>query len=132
MRRWQRVNHYRNGRELCRKDLLAKNVKRMRRQLEKDGKAEEAALYDIIPVTYVLPGDYSIFVEEFKRSAASNVLWIMKPVGKAQGKGIFLFNKLSQISQWKSEHRCVGGTVCQGGGEGCPLRSPSRAQVEAG
>jgi tubulin polyglutamylase TTLL9 len=29
----------------------------------------------------------------------------MKPVGKAQGKGIFLFTKLSQISQWKSEHR---------------------------
>ena len=29
---WQRLNHFRNGRELCRKDLLAKNVKRRRRQ----------------------------------------------------------------------------------------------------
>jgi hypothetical protein len=27
-------------------------------------------------------------------------VWIMKPTGKSQGKGIFLFNKLSQISQW--------------------------------
>ena len=35
---WQRLNHYRNGRELCRKDLLSKNVKRTRRQYEKDGK----------------------------------------------------------------------------------------------
>ena len=35
---WQRVNHFRNGRELCRKDLLIKNVKRMRKQLEKEGK----------------------------------------------------------------------------------------------
>jgi len=29
----------------------------------------------------------------------------MKPIGKSQGKGIFLFNKLSQVSQWKSETR---------------------------
>lgn len=26
----------------------------------------------------------------------------MKPTGKSQGKGIFLFNKLSQISQWEN------------------------------
>jgi tubulin polyglutamylase TTLL9 len=26
----------------------------------------------------------------------------MKPIGKSQGKGIFLFNKLSQISQWEN------------------------------
>ena len=32
-------------------------------------------------------------------------VWIMKPIGKAQGKGIFLFNKLSQISDWKKDHR---------------------------
>ena len=25
----------------------------------------------------------------------------MKPIGKSQGKGIFLFNKLSQISDWR-------------------------------
>ena len=29
----------------------------------------------------------------------------MKPVGRAQGKGIFLFNKLGQISQWKNDYR---------------------------
>jgi len=29
----------------------------------------------------------------------------MKPIGKAQGKGIFLFNKLPQINQWKNEYR---------------------------
>jgi tubulin polyglutamylase TTLL9 len=36
-----------------------------------------------------------MFVEEFKRSGG---VWIMKPIGSAQGKGIFLFNKLSQAS----------------------------------
>jgi tubulin polyglutamylase TTLL9 len=25
---WQKLNHFRNGRELCRKDLLVKNLKR--------------------------------------------------------------------------------------------------------
>lgn len=35
---WQRLNHFRNGRELCRKDLLVKNVKRAKRTLEKEGK----------------------------------------------------------------------------------------------
>ena len=36
---------------------------------------------------------------------AQSAVWIMKPVGRAQGKGIFLFNKLSQISEWKSDKR---------------------------
>lgn len=61
--------------------------------------------YDFIPQSYILPGDYALFVEEFKRYPGT--VWIMKPTGRAQGKGIFLFNKLSQISQWKSEYRCV-------------------------
>ena len=29
----------------------------------------------------------------------------MKPVGKAQGRGIFLFTKLAQISEWKKDYR---------------------------
>ena len=29
--------------------------------------------------------------------------WIMKPVGKSQGKGIFLFQRLSQISKWRAD-----------------------------
>jgi tubulin polyglutamylase TTLL9 len=55
----------------------------------------------------VLPGDYALFVEEFKRSQANGIcnIWIMKPIGKAQGKGIFLITKLKDISRWKSEHR---------------------------
>jgi tubulin polyglutamylase TTLL9 len=28
-----------------------------------------------------------------------------KKIAKAQGKGIFLFNKLTQISQWKNDFR---------------------------
>ena len=47
---------------------------------------------DIVPMTYLLPGDYTIFVEEFRRKP--DEMWIMKPTSAAQGKGIFLVNKL--------------------------------------
>jgi tubulin polyglutamylase TTLL9 len=99
---WQRLNHFRNGRELCRKDLMAKNVKRRRRTLEKEGKFEEALTYDFIPNTFVLPREYSMFVEEFKKTGG---VWIMKPIGSAQGKGIFLFTRLSEISEWKTDFK---------------------------
>lgn len=99
---WQRLNHFRNGRELCRKDLMAKNMKRRRRALEKEGRADEAAAYDFIPTTFVLPKEYSMFVEEFKKSAG---VWIMKPIGSAQGKGIFLFSRLSEISDWRTDFK---------------------------
>ena len=53
---------------------------------------------DIVPMTYILPGDYTLFVEEFRKNA--NIMWIMKPWGRAQGKGIFLVNKLNQLKKW--------------------------------
>lgn len=103
---WQRLNHYRNGRELCRKDLMAKNVKRQRRTLEKEGRHEEASQYDIIPTTFLLPREYALFVEEFKKVGG---IWIMKPIGSAQGKGIFLFTRLSEISDWKTDFKPKSG-----------------------
>eukprot|EP00440_Ansanella_granifera_P016875 gb/GFBE01018337.1/.p1 GENE.gb/GFBE01018337.1/~~gb/GFBE01018337.1/.p1 ORF type:complete len:480 (+),score=126.79 gb/GFBE01018337.1/:1-1440(+) len=100
----QRVNHFRNHFELTRKDLLVKNIKRAQRQALKDGLTEEAQCYAACsPTTFVLPLEYSMFVEEFKRQQASGAIWIMKPIGKSQGKGIFLFDKLSQISQWRQD-----------------------------
>ncbi|KAF4323777.1 hypothetical protein JM18_001003 [Phytophthora kernoviae] len=56
---------------------------------------------DFLPVTYTLPADYSLFVEEFRRNP--NVMWIMKPCSQAQGKGIFIINKLSQTKKWANQ-----------------------------
>ena len=50
---------------------------------------------DIVPMTYILPSDYTIFLEEFKKNP--NTTWIMKPTNRAQGEGIFLVNKIKQI-----------------------------------
>lgn len=88
----------RNDRELCRKDLLIKNLKRRRRLLAKKGHHEED--FNFWPTSFVLPSEYSMFVEEFKRSGGT---WIMKPISKSQGKGIFLFRSLEEIDQWRND-----------------------------
>ena len=98
----QRINHFPNHYELTRKDNLIKNLKRTQRALQREGLVEEAARYDFFPGTYVLPADYGLFVEEFKNHPAGTI-WIMKPTGSAQGKGIFLFHKLQQINEWKKD-----------------------------
>jgi tubulin polyglutamylase TTLL9 len=59
----RRINHFRNFYEICRKDLLSKNVKRYKKTLEREGKAEEAAGYDYLPLTYNMPSEYPIFAE---------------------------------------------------------------------
>ncbi|XP_036433318.1 probable tubulin polyglutamylase TTLL1 [Colossoma macropomum] len=106
----QMVNHFPNHYELTRKDLMIKNIKRYRKDLEKEGsplaEKDENGKYiylDFVPVTFMLPADYNLFVEEFRKSPSST--WIMKPCGKAQGKGIFLINKLSQIKKWSRDSR---------------------------
>lgn len=89
---WQRlscsriINHFPNHYELSRKDLLVKNIKRYRKDLERDGsslaeKTCEAGvggpkyLYlDFIPVTFVLPaGEFSSFSFTFDWSQMLSV-----------------------------------------------------------
>ena len=125
----QRVNHYRNSRELCRKDLLIKNLKRQKRQLQREGNAEEAAAYDFWPMTYMLPGDYALFAEEFKRTGgAGGGAWIMKPIGRSQGKGIFIFKTLSAISKWRTDGRFKSK---QQGGDGDGADKKEQTEAEA-
>lgn len=96
------LNHFPNHFELTRKDLMVKNIKRFRKDMEKENNPiadrDESGnlLYiDVVPMTYILPGDYTIFVEEFKKNP--NTTWIMKPTSRSQGSGIFLVNKLKQV-----------------------------------
>lgn len=59
------INHFPNHYELSRKDLLVKNIKRYRKDLERDGSALAEKVeapggnkylhLDFIPVTFVLP-----------------------------------------------------------------------------
>jgi tubulin polyglutamylase TTLL1 len=106
----QVISHYPNHYELTRKDLMVKNIKRYRKDLEKEGsplaEKDETARYihlDFIPITFMLPADYNLFVEEFRKNPSST--WIMKPAGKARGIGIFLINRLSQLKKWSRDSK---------------------------
>ncbi|XP_039962745.1 polyglutamylase complex subunit TTLL1 isoform X1 [Bactrocera neohumeralis] len=109
----QMINHFPNHYELSRKDLLVKNIKRYRKDLEREGNplaerseptaagAPRYVYLDFVPITFVLPADYNMFVEEYRKNPQST--WIMKPCGKSQGAGIFLINKLSKLKRWSRE-----------------------------
>ncbi|XP_072206057.1 probable tubulin polyglutamylase TTLL9 isoform X2 [Excalfactoria chinensis] len=86
---------------LSRKNYLVKNLKRFRKQLEREAGKLEAARCDFFPKTFELPSEYHLFVEEFRKKPGTT--WIMKPVGRSQGKGIFLFRKLKDIFDWKMD-----------------------------
>ncbi|CAD5231040.1 unnamed protein product [Bursaphelenchus xylophilus] len=92
----QKICHFRNDFELTRKDSLIKNHKKTKK-LAKNGEK-----MDYLPASYVLPLEYHIFVEEFKKYPPDTI-WIMKPVSGAQGRGIFLFKKLKEIQEWKKK-----------------------------
>jgi len=94
-----KICHFRNHYELTRKNLMVKNLKRLKKTLEREQGKAEAARCDFFPTTFELPSEYHIFVEEFKKNPG--LIWIMKPVAKSQGKGIFLFRKLKDITDWK-------------------------------
>ena len=83
---------------------MVKNIKRYRKELEKENNPlsnkDEFGNYihlDFIPQTFILPGEYSLFVEEFHRNP--NNTWIVKPAGSSQGKGIFLLSKPNQLKK---------------------------------
>jgi len=89
---------------------MVKNIKRFRKDMERENnpiaEKDETGRFvhmEIIPQTYIFPGDYTIFVEEFRRNPKT--MWIMKPASKAQGQGIFLVNKLTQLKKWANESK---------------------------
>lgn len=45
-------------------DLMMRNLKRYKRDVEKELGSK---LVDFIPTTFILPSDYNLFVEEFRK-----------------------------------------------------------------
>ena len=56
-----RINHFRNHYELTRKDLMVKNLKRHKRQFERDQNKNEISKWDFFPTTFVLPVNFKVF-----------------------------------------------------------------------
>lgn len=55
----QIINHFPNFYELTRKDYMAKNIKKYKKQLQKESK--NADILDFLPLTFVLPGINMIY-----------------------------------------------------------------------
>uniref|UniRef100_A0A8C4WAV3 Tubulin--tyrosine ligase-like protein 9 n=1 Tax=Gopherus evgoodei TaxID=1825980 RepID=A0A8C4WAV3_9SAUR len=94
-----RICHFRNHYELTRKNYIVKNLKRFRKQIEREAGKLEATKCDFFPKTFEMPSEYHLFVEEFRKNPG--ITWIMKPVARSQGRGIFLFRKLKDVIDWR-------------------------------
>ncbi|TDG97738.1 hypothetical protein EPR50_G00211180 [Perca flavescens] len=87
MKRYQKINHFPGMIEICRKDLLARNMNRMLKLFPKD--------YNIFPKTWCLPADYSDF-QAYTRAKKSKT-YICKPDTGCQGKGIIITKSSKEI-----------------------------------
>ncbi|XP_023168461.2 tubulin polyglutamylase TTLL13P [Drosophila hydei] len=86
MKRFQQINHFPGMIEICRKDLLSRNLNRMLKLYPHD--------YKIFPKTWMLPADYGDamhYAQNHKRT------FILKPDSGAQGRGIWLTNDLKTL-----------------------------------
>lgn len=84
LRNDQVVNHFPNHFELTRKDLLIKNMKRfkpMQKQIEMIDRSVMELSQNTLPVSYILPLENSLFLEEFQRIGDQK--WIFKPANSS-------------------------------------------------
>ncbi|XP_075245749.1 tubulin polyglutamylase ttll6-like isoform X2 [Convolutriloba macropyga] len=96
MKKYQKINHFPGMAEICRKDLLARNMNRMVKLFPKD--------YAIFPKSWCLPADFGDF-QAYTRQK-KNKTYILKPESGSQGKGIWICKNPKEIKP--NEH-----SVCQ-------------------
>ena len=100
VRPFQRINHWPGMEAMHTKVGLARCLRRMRELAP--------SLYDFAPLTFVLPDDWRLFVQQFRvpeglppncgvLRSINDVTYIKKPAGSSQGKGILITRDLSDI-----------------------------------
>lgn len=85
---YQRFNHFPKTAQICRKDTLCRLLRKMR--------AVYGSIYNFIPQTFLLPNEYTKFVQEFT-SHDSRPVWICKPNDLSRGRKIFIFRELTDL-----------------------------------
>ncbi|XP_058592526.1 tubulin polyglutamylase TTLL13 isoform X4 [Neofelis nebulosa] len=87
MKRFQKINHFPGMTEICRKDLLARNLNRMQKLYPTE--------YNIFPRTWCLPADYGDF-QSYGRQRKTRT-YICKPDSGCQGRGIVITRSPREI-----------------------------------
>ncbi|XP_012937408.1 tubulin polyglutamylase ttll6 isoform X10 [Aplysia californica] len=87
MKKYQKINHFPGMNEICRKDMLARNLNRMQKMFPKE--------YNVFPKTWCLPADYGDF-QAYTRQK-KNKTYILKPESGCQGKGIWVTKNPKEI-----------------------------------
>lgn len=112
---WQRTNHFLRHGELTRKDSLQRNLARY---MVLGGRM--ASAFHVMPVTYVLPGQYMAFAEAYGRDAVlaerggstkggpisgeqgqhstASGMWIVKPLNSSCGRGIRVIRDIEAVN----------------------------------
>lgn len=93
LKSYQIINHFSGMGEISRKDLLAKNIQKM-----KHIRSDE---YNIIPMTWILPAEHgalSHFMSRLKRRQRAKT-FIIKPPNSSMGNGISLARNIDQVPQ---------------------------------
>lgn len=99
IRPWQLINHFSGMVNIARKAELAMNLEVMRLKFPDE--------YSFYPDTYVIPRDLSQLREQFSiTTGKSKKVFIVKPAGGSQGKGIFITRTLKDVEELSSAHVC--------------------------
>ena len=93
--KYQRINHFPRSNELTRKDLLYKNLSKLKELFP-------GTKFDFLPESYILPNEFTFLKDRMDKNP--NQLWIIKPVASSQGRGIFLTKNIKDIP---SNHQTI-------------------------
>ncbi|XP_055956580.1 tubulin polyglutamylase ttll6 isoform X1 [Patella vulgata] len=96
MKKYQKINHFPGMNEICRKDLLSRNLNRMFKLYPKE--------YNVFPKTWCLPADHGDFLSYTRQK--KNKTYILKPESGCQGKGIWVTKNPKEVKP--HEHQ-----ICQ-------------------
>lgn len=89
LNKYQKTNHFPNSTQLGRKDLLWKNMNRLRIKFPTD--------FVIAPMSYLLTEDWEEF--QMEREREPTTLWILKPVAASCGRGIKVIQSHTKINK---------------------------------
>ncbi|KAI0235683.1 Tubulin polyglutamylase TTLL13P [Lamellibrachia satsuma] len=87
MKKYQKINHFPSMSEICRKDMLARNMNRMLKLFPKE--------YNVFPKSWCLPADFGDFQAHTRQK--KHKTYILKPESGCQGKGIWVTKNPKEI-----------------------------------